>query len=249
LRKRLVKKIWTEMQTNLRSACFVGVVSHHRSLIQCQQHVILMNHYECAKELFYQLALTRFGVGGRATAQCRNAIDVAAVVGHCVQLEEDLQRQPRTQPDDLSAVTLVSDINKAVGEQVAACLMDHAPMLNEYFSIVFQKDIKNRVVVTGLPVLLDRFEPFPHGLPLFLLRLATEVDWTEEKPCFHGVCRELGAYYAELPFSRHELGPFVRHCLFPAITTLLIPPLRMKEDDCFVPLTNLHNLYKVFERC
>jgi DNA mismatch repair protein Mlh1 C-terminus len=29
------------------------------------------------------------------------------------------------------------------------------------------------------------------ALPMFLLRLATDVDWMEEQPCFAGIATEL----------------------------------------------------------
>lgn len=81
-------------------------------------------------------------------------------------------------------------------------------MLNEYFSIRLEtknddhkegEDEKKVLMLTGLPILLDGHSPSPHALPLFLLRLATEVDWSEERPCFEGICTELGSYYAEIP--------------------------------------------------
>ena len=276
LRKRIQKKAWAEMKTKLRSACFVGVASHQRSLIQCEKELILMNHFECAKELFYQLALYRF-CGGAQMARLDNSadngqtelsgIDVTTVIADYVQVEELLQHMnegssscsmtaaaasPTTVVNtmDLSTKTIkISETNKVLATQAAECLLEHAEMLKEYFSISFKKDEKtNRIMLTGLPVLLEDFEPLPDGLPLFLLRLATEVDWVEEKPCFHDVCRELGAYYAQLPHEEEQLGRFIRHVLFPAITTLLVPAERMK-DDVFVTLTDLQKLYRVFERC
>ena len=42
-----------------------------------------------------------------------------------------------------------------------------------------------------LPLLLEKCLPHMRGLPTFLLRLATEVDWDSEKECFDGVAREL----------------------------------------------------------
>ena len=33
------------------------------------------------------------------------------------------------------------------------------------------------------------------GLPLFVLRLATRVDWTAEQPCFESLARELAVFY------------------------------------------------------
>uniref|UniRef100_A0A673J688 DNA mismatch repair protein Mlh1 C-terminal domain-containing protein n=1 Tax=Sinocyclocheilus rhinocerous TaxID=307959 RepID=A0A673J688_9TELE len=35
--------------------------------------------------------------------------------------------------------------------------------------------------LTGLPMLLDNYSPAMKGLPMFILRLATEVNWDREK--------------------------------------------------------------------
>ena len=56
LRKRVVNQQAEDLEKKLRSACFVGTVSHDRSLIQCGEELVMMDHYECARELFYQLA-------------------------------------------------------------------------------------------------------------------------------------------------------------------------------------------------
>jgi DNA mismatch repair protein MLH1 len=119
--------------------------------------------------------------------------------------------------------------------------------------------------ITGLPVLLDGHVPQPHALPLFLIRLATEVDWSEEQPCFNGICRELASFYAEPPIAPtndeeseksespdyidDEAKKYVRHTLFPAISYLLVPPQRLANNGTAVKLANLNSLYKVFERC
>ena len=80
-------------------------------------------------------------------------------------------------------------------------------MLAEYFSLNFELvEATKTLRLTSLPVLLENHSPPPAGLPLFLMRLATEVDYTDEKACFEGVCSELGTYYASLPISGSEGG-------------------------------------------
>eukprot|EP00957_Ditylum_brightwellii_P059141 4487584-Ditylum_brightwellii.AAC.1 len=111
-------------------------------------------------------------------------------------------------------------------------------------------DSEVRLMLTGLPVLLEGHSPTPHALPIFLLRLATEVDWKEEKPCFEGVCTELGAYYADIPFQDDEESAtnveevkndnpelidaaakrYVQHVIYPAISFLLVPPKEFASD-------------------
>jgi DNA mismatch repair protein MLH1 len=181
----------------------------------------------------------------------------------------------------------VSETNRALAEQAAACLLEEAELLQEYFSIRIERqqqqqqsedkhgrrqDGKGRIVLSGMPVLLEGYTPAPHGLSLFLLRLATEVNWKDERQCFHDICSELGAFYATLPLSplvcsggggrggdgagsrsaddvSHYLLPHVRHTVFPAISFLLIPPQSLQTNGHWKTLSALSKLYKVFERC
>jgi DNA mismatch repair protein MLH1 len=262
------------LEEQLREACLVGVVSPDRSLIQCGEQVVLLNHYACAQQLFYQLALFRFGGGcgvatlGRPRSDTRTAtsgaggqgddddndcgIDIAVLIGQFVQMEENLQHTDdadRTSLLDVRSIP-VNETNQTLAEQATACLWQNAEMLLEYYSIRIEQNRNGGIVLTGLPVLLEGYEPCSFGLPLFLLRLATEVEWTQEKLCFHGICRELGSFYAQFPASGDEdqHTARIRHVIFPAVSTLLIPLNQMQKRD-FVPLTSLPKLYRVFERC
>jgi DNA mismatch repair protein MLH1 len=252
LRKRIQNQADSDLLKQLRSACFVGVVSRHRSLLQCGEDLVLLNHYDCAREMFYQLALTQFG-GGSALAKLGEGgcggVDIRAVIAQAVQLEDAIQQcDSEEEVSQLSGLLPVSETNTMLAEQATTCLEENADMLEEYFSVVIEKNDEDMIMLTGLPVLLEGYTPQTHALPLFLLRLATEVDWSEERPCFQGVCRELAAFYAELP-SDANLGPHVQHQIFPAITSLLIPHEKLKEDGDFSTLTKLSKLYRVFERC
>lgn len=137
-------------------------------------------------------------------------------------------------------------------------------MLNEYFSIRFDlkthtcKATEQKLTLTGLPIILKGHSPAPHSLPMFLLRLATEVNWTEEKACFDGICTELGNYYAEIAEDTKEIDSeglnqgekkVVQHILFPAFRYYLVPPKEFASDGSFSKLALLSKLYKVFERC
>lgn len=249
LRKRVEKRACVDTQKRLRGACHVGTVSTHRSLLQCGEELVLLNHYAAAKELFYQLALWRFGGGAEASrlgSVDLAGIDIQSVMEQTLQLEELLQTKQDT--ESLPEILPVSETTTVLAEQATACLWQKAEMLSEYFAIVISKDDYQRILLQGLPVLLEGYAPSPHGLGVFLLRLATEVDWSEERPCFHDVCTELAAYYAELPASG-DLHATVRHQLFPAISSLLVPSQRMEKDDSMTVLTTLSQLYKVFERC
>ena len=111
------------------------------------------------------------------------------------------------------------------------------------------------------------------ALPAFLLALALEVDWTSEKPCFHGIALALASFYAVpmpvTPPSAGADGPeggaageeepprnraaawHVEHVLMPAFRRVLAlaPPRKLNNGHFVVQLTSTENLYKVFERC
>eukprot|EP00956_Cyclotella_meneghiniana_P031463 scaffold82658_cov40-Cyclotella_meneghiniana.AAC.3 len=118
----------------------------------------------------------------------------------------------------------------------------------------------------GMPILLEGHSPQPYDLPLFLVRLANEVDWTSEKPCFKGICKEIGSYYSELPITdsdedlqadddannelvEEKAKAYIKHTLYPTISHLLIPPKEFAGKGSMVKLASLTMLYKVFERC
>jgi DNA mismatch repair protein MLH1 len=137
-------------------------------------------------------------------------------------------------------------------------------MLHEYFSIKFEwktnhlEATHKKLILTGLPIILRGHSPSPHALPMFLLRLATQVDWIEERKCFTGICTELGNYYAEIsedPEYNESLGlnqrerKVIQHIVFPAFRYYLIPPKEFASDGNFSKLALLSKLYKVFERC
>eukprot|EP00980_Cylindrotheca_fusiformis_P009681 scaffold2141_cov120-Cylindrotheca_fusiformis.AAC.16 len=252
LRKRISKDTCQELAKQFRDAYFVGVMSHQRSLIQCGEELVMINHVELAKILFYQLALARFG--GATMAELgeggSGGVNVQVVIAQALQVEDDLAlpHDPNVMKRLQSEKGLlpVKEMNDKFAEEATSCLLENADMLEEYFSIRIEKD-GDDAILTGLPVLLDGHAPEPHGLPIFLFRLATQVDWSEERPCFQKICEELGNYYSMLPTEGCEA--YVRHTLFPALSYLLLPPESIKAEGNYATMTKLSTLYKVFERC
>jgi DNA mismatch repair protein MLH1 len=252
LRKRVNKDTSKELAKQFRDAYFVGVMSQQRSLIQSGEELVMIKHIELAKILFYQLALARFG--GATMAELgkggTGGVNVQTVIAQALQMEDDLALPDdpgaKERLQDKTGLLPVKEMNDNFAQEATACLLDSAGMLEEYFSIRIEED-GDDAILTGLPVLLDGHAPEPHGLPIFLFRLATQVDWTEERPCFQKICEELGNYYAMLPTEGYET--YVRHTLFPALSYLLLPTERVKAEGNYVVMTKLSTLYKVFERC
>ena len=67
LRSDVTKRRDRVLHEKLRTSTYVGAVSRQRSLVQVGVELIMVNHYDLAKELFYQLALARFGGCGKGT--------------------------------------------------------------------------------------------------------------------------------------------------------------------------------------
>ena len=63
-------------------------------------------------------------------------------------------------------------------------------MLEEYVALRIEDG-----GLCSLPQLVDGYVPPMLGLPLFVWRLATQVDWSQEQPCFEGITRQLAAFY------------------------------------------------------
>lgn len=249
-----------DLTSKIREGVFVGCISRHLSLWQSGIELVMINHKHFAEELFYQLALSRFGgLECASVTTSENGLDVKALVERFLQLDESIASFKDTMSVKKQPV---NQRNMIEAFQASKCLTDKAPMLNEYFSIKFAQN-NEALMLTGLPILLEGHSPQPHALPLFLYRLATTVDWKDEQRCFDGICRELGAYYAEVPMKDIDVDSkdnqtelvddstkkYVQHTLFPALKYLLIPQRKFADNGSFTKLAVLSKLYKVFERC
>ena len=135
-------------------------------------------------------------------------------------------------------------------------------MLSEYFSLEFET-VDGQLHLTGIPLLLEDFCPWFGGLPVYMIRLATEVDWESEKKCFETFAEETARFYSvgevkgrspRYDFGQHggsvsDWRYTVEQVLYPAIKRQLLPPSSCMTDRTLVQVANLPDLYKVFERC
>jgi DNA mismatch repair protein MLH1 len=206
------------LQLTVQRHTFVGVVTDALSLIQHGTKLLLVNHTQLARELFYQQALRTFGVSTPF------ALDPPLDLGEALFLA-------------LNARSAGPPANRpTLATQLAKMLLTKAAMLSEYFSIgiecnaVTAGDGENSVTVgsrkrrvalggggasdasepsdaaitppvllTRLPRLVDAHTPQTWALPDLAFSLAFEVDWDDEKACFHTVSQALAAFYARLP--------------------------------------------------
>jgi DNA mismatch repair protein MLH1 len=60
-------------------------------------------------------------------------------------------------------------------------LITKTEMLHDYFSIEFNQE---EGTLVALPIVHEILKPFPQELPMFILRMASEIDYTNEARCF-----------------------------------------------------------------
>ncbi|KAI0646384.1 DNA mismatch repair protein MutL [Trametes meyenii] len=254
LRDAVLKARHNQLSEILTKHTFVGVVDAARclSLVQHGTRLFLLNHGALAAELFYQLGLRQFGNLPRIRLD--PPPELRALVVLALDAEEGVEESGMSKAD--------------VADRIADMLVARRDMLNEYFSLNISED----GLVETLPLLLRDYTPNLDKLPLFLMRLGPQVEWTDEQACFDSFLRELALFYVPEPLiSDHDPGDGktgdkedgdeagekqrekatlwqVQHVLFPAMARYLVPPKTLLDRDV-VQVADLPDLYRVFERC
>ena len=138
---------------------FVGCVEKSLALMQHGTRLYLANVTSLSTELFYQIVLFAFGNFGRI---CLNP---PAPIS-------DLALLALNAPD--SGWTEEDGSKEELAEYIVKILKEKSEMLADYFSLEIDADGN----LKSLPMLLDDYVPNLNGLPMFVLRLATEVRST-----------------------------------------------------------------------
>ncbi|XP_022377194.1 DNA mismatch repair protein Mlh1 isoform X6 [Enhydra lutris kenyoni] len=232
----------------LQNHSFVGCVNPQWALAQHQTKLYLLNTTKLSEELFYQILIYDFAnFGVLRLSEPAPLFDLA-------MLALDSPESGWTEEDGPK---------EGLAEYIVEFLKKKAEMLTDYFSL----EIDEEGNLTGLPLLIDNYVPPLEGLPIFILRLATEVNWDEEKECFESLSKECAMFYSirkqyvseestlsgqEGEVSGSSANPWkrtVEHVVYKAFRSHLLPPRHFTEDGNILQLANLPDLYKVFERC
>ncbi|NWZ23632.1 MLH1 protein, partial [Asarcornis scutulata] len=248
LQEEISSRAHESLQEMLRDHSFVGCVSPQWALVQYQTKLYLLNTTKLSQELFYQILIYDFANFGVLR------LSEAAPLYELAMLALE---------DPESGWTEEDGPKEGLAEYIVEFLKKKAEMLKDYFSLEIDKEGN----LIGLPLLIDNYIPLLEGLPMFILRLATEVNWDEEKECFESLSKELSLFYsirkqylieeATLTHSQNEesdsVSPpwkwTVEHVVYKAFRTYLLPPKHFTDDGNILQLANLPDLYKVFERC
>lgn len=232
LRKEVEDECHEGLRDILANLTFIGCIDQTSALIQSGVNLYICNTRKLAEELFYEIMLYDFANFGVIKFSERISLfDLALIAldsGETGWTEEDGPK------DELAA-------------RVKELLLEKADMMNEYFSIVMDR-VGN---LRSLPVLLDKYFPYEAEIPLYMMRLATEVEWRKEQQCFQNICRETAKFYSYInpKHQTHDWKYITEHVLYPAIKESLLPPKHFAHDSTILQIASLPDLYKVFERC
>uniref|UniRef100_A0A8C1ETK8 MutL homolog 1, colon cancer, nonpolyposis type 2 (E. coli) n=1 Tax=Cyprinus carpio carpio TaxID=630221 RepID=A0A8C1ETK8_CYPCA len=242
IRQDIEQQTHKGLQDLLQNHSFVGSVNPQWTLVQHQTKLYLLNTTKLSQELFYQILIYDFGNFGVLR------LSNPAPLYDLAMLALDSEESGWTEEDGPK---------EGLAQYIVDFLKQKAEMLEEYFSL----EIDGEGNLTGLPMLLDNYSPAMEGLPMFILRLATEVNWDREKECFHDFSIECSHFYsirkqyilepdAEEPQDADMSWQWkVEHVLFKALRSLFSPPKHFSEDGSVLQIASLPELYKVFERC
>ncbi|XP_054847024.1 DNA mismatch repair protein Mlh1 isoform X2 [Eublepharis macularius] len=248
LQEEISNQAHAGLQEMLRNHSFVGCVNPQWALAQYQTKLYLLNTTKLSQEMFYQILVYDFGnFGVLRLSEPAPLYDLAMLALENAE----------------SGWTEEDGPKEGLAEYIVDFLTKKSEMLKDYYSLEIDTDGN----LTGLPLLIDNYVPLLEGLPMFVLRLATEVNWDEEKECFESLSKECALLYSirkqhimdesDLDVQQADkLGPnmhswkwTVEHVLYKAFKAYLLPPKNFTEDGNILQLANLPDLYKVFERC
>ncbi|OWR41511.1 mutL protein 1 [Danaus plexippus plexippus] len=235
LRLDVENKCNMNMREILANLIFIACIDCERSLIQHSTKLYLCDTTRLTEELFYETILYDFQNLGLIKLSNPLPLEELLVLGLGSHEEE--------WDNDLGDMT-------EMAAQMTKLLISKGPMLYEYFSM----EINNKGELLSLPLLLDGHTPFMGALPVYLVRLVTEVNWESEKECFDTFSRQTAIFYSQpnrdSPEDVSETESWKQeHIIFPAIRRNFLPPSSFVSNGSILQIANLCDLYKVFERC
>ncbi|KAG5870199.1 hypothetical protein JTB14_013893 [Gonioctena quinquepunctata] len=234
LRKEIEENCHRVLRESFSQHVFVGTINPFQALIQYSTKLFLCNTKTILIELFYQFIMYNFQNFDENVFP--NGISIHELALICLELPET-----GWTPEDGDKAELA--------KRITTILTDKGPLLQEYFSVKIDESGN----ICSLPILLEDYMPDPKALPMYVVRLATEVNWESEKECFQTFARETAKFYAAVPEETNQNGKdwkwVTEHILYPAIKEYFIPPKSFVENAAILEITSLPNLYKVFERC
>ncbi|CAH0391636.1 unnamed protein product [Bemisia tabaci] len=232
LRREIEEQCSVTLREIFNQSTYVGCTKPHWLLFQSTTNLFCANIQTIMSEAFYQILLYEFGNFG--AIKYSEPMEIKALLLLGLELDE-----AKKYLEDGPAEEVV--------QKALAKLKKRALMLDDYFSLEMNEE-QNLITI---PLLLDDYIPPQEGLPMYLLRLAFEVDWTSEIECFRTFCRVTAEYYGSFKYLTRSSNwqKLVEHTFFPVVKSQFLPPMNFSDNKCLLLIEDIQNLYKVFERC
>ena len=240
------QNVHPDLRDVLRQHIFVGCVDDVYSIVQFGTKLYLLNMCILSNSFFYECAIRSFS--GFKLFAFEPPLSITDLI----------QSLPPSLLSNFSDTLDVASFSRIIAQE----LLGKREMLLEYFSI----EITSHAQLKGIPKLCENYKPSWLNLPLFLVRLARRVDWSEEKSCFECICRELALLYQLQPeivthdSCRVEKNPtevelqntnrsLMQYSLLPYMKSNFSVPQVHATDSSIIQIAALEQLYKIFERC
>lgn len=231
LKEHETKEMNPELSQLFSKIILVGVLGLKYVFFSSDDTLYMCDLFALTRLFFYQLFLTHFANYG--IIRFRPPIDINIIISEFPINIHDINY-------------LQGDAN----EYVIEVLNNHAEMLDDYFRI----KIKGNQLF-NMPDILPGYEPSFTALGLFLIRLATEINWNCEYDCISAIVDELSMLYAiqaeddtceELVISMKKM---IANVIIPEIKTeAFMPNLSLITDRSLIRLKSASEMYKIFER-
>ncbi|KGN45878.2 DNA mismatch repair protein MLH1 isoform X2 [Cucumis sativus] len=165
----------------VRHCVYIGMADDVFALLQHGTHLYLANVVNLSKELMYQQVLRRFAHFN--AIQLSNPAPLFELL--ILALKEE----------NANSECENDDFNEKVAETSTKLLKLKAEMLEEFFCIHIDRNGN----LARLPVVLDQYTPDMDRVPEFMLSLANDIDWEDEKTCLQSISAAIGNFYAMNP--------------------------------------------------
>ena len=184
-----------------------------------------MNLSEITYDLFYQIILEDYG--NFSSIKIDPPINVAKVIS-------------------LPDLGMNEDTQKSLLKRIIKMRF----MLEDYFALKINEEGE----ITGMPILIENYNPSFHRIYIFLQKIS-DLNWKDEKECLGGIAKALAKLYSISKESNtiyaeeeSQWSHIVEYNIISLLKSGVYIPTAMKEKT-FSALTSLPLLYKVFERC
>jgi DNA mismatch repair protein MLH1 len=278
LLSRVTSQAHPHLHDLFKSHTFVGFIDPSYSLVQFRTKLYLLNVSRLSKAFFYESVLRQFG--HHPILRFGKPIPIRRMIR--MAMEHPSQQQAAQK-------SLQPEQKEALATELTNLLVSRAAMLKEYFALEISVPDddgegggggdSSTASLLGIPELIDQYNPPLLMLPLFLLKLARDSNWTSEQECFETIAKCIAEFYyvqkshlyldtpataaagagasaaaAASTSASSPLPPlswWVPHVLFPAFRhrSSFSPPASAATDGTVTQVASLENLYKIFERC